>query len=374
VDLDYRAVSGGRLVYERFEDGRRLVEIVQDQPGRYVSVVVGRLEDVGEGRAAGAELRALSVDRMRQRAESDVQLAQKILDFFAEQFGPAPYRHVSLVFTEGEIPGGHSPPGMVVLSYRPPLVRGRLPDDPALIRDVPEFFLAHEIAHQWWGHGVAPQNYRERWVSEAFAQYAAALWVRHALGEDAFQRILRQFDRWARRLSDRGPIHLGYRLGHIRGDAQVFRAIVYDKGAYVLHMLRGVVGDESFREALSHLQRDHRFRKIGTRAVREALERASGLELGSYFDAWVLGTEIPELRVKRKTQRLESGRELEVEVRALGLPGPVPLEIRIRLPRGERRERVTLAPGGGRFRFTLEGQAEDVEVNADRGLLAEVRD
>jgi Peptidase family M1 domain len=374
VPEEYRAVSGGRLVSERVEGGRRLVEIVQDQPGRYVTAVVGRLEEVGAGRAAGAELRALSVSRMRQRAESDLQLAQKILDFFAEEFGPAPYSDLSLVFTEGEIPGGHSPPGMVVLSYRPPLVRGRLVDDPALIPDVPEFFLAHEIAHQWWGHGVAPQNYRERWVSEAFAQYAAALWVRHALGEEAFERILRQFDRWARRLSDRGPIHLGYRLGHIRGDSQVFRAVVYDKGAYVLHMLRGVVGDGTFRDALMRLQTDHRFQKIGTRTVREALERASGLELGSYFDAWVFGTEIPRLYVRRKTQRVESGRELEVEVRALGLPGPVPLEIRIRLPRGERREQVTLAPGGGRFRFTLEGQPEDVEVNADRGLLAEVRD
>jgi hypothetical protein len=375
VPEEHRAASGGRVVSERVEGGRRAVEIAQDQPGRYVTAAVGRLEEIGSASAGGAELRALSVSRMRRRAEGDLEVARSILSFFADEFGPAPYGHLDLVFTEGEVPGGHSPPGMVVLSYRPPLVRRGFVDDPALILDVPEFFLAHEIAHQWWGHGVAPQNYRERWVSEAFAQYAAALWVRHSLGEEAFQRILRQFDRWARRLSDRGPIHLGYRLGHIRGDAQVFRAVVYDKGAYVLHMLRGLMGEESFREALVGLQREHRFRKIGTRIVREALERASGLELGDYFDAWVYGTELPELRVRSETRRAEGGRELEVEVRAKGLPGAVPLEIRIRLRGGgERRERVTLNPGGGRFRFALEERPEGVAVNADRGLLAEVRD
>jgi aminopeptidase N len=140
-------------------------------------------------------------------------------------------------------------------------------------------------------------------------------------------------------------------------------------------MLRGLMGEESFREALVGLQREHRFRKIGTRIVREALERASGLELGDYFDAWVYGTELPELRVRSETRRAEGGRELEVEVRAKGLPGAVPLEIRIRLRGGgERRERVTLNPGGGRFRFALEERPEGVAVNADRGLLAEVRD
>ena len=92
---------------------------------------------------------------------------------------------------------------------------------------------------------MAPQNYRERWISEGSAHYAAALWVQKVRGEEAFQSVLRQFSRWALRHTALGPIHLGYRLGQLKGDAQIFRAVVYDKGAYVLHMLRALVGRDS---------------------------------------------------------------------------------------------------------------------------------
>ena len=79
-----------------------------------------------------------------------------------------------------------------MMAARPVFIRRALRDDPAGFDDVPDFFLAHELAHQWWGHGVAGENYRERWLSEGAAQYAAALWVRHDQGEDVFRGVLRQ--------------------------------------------------------------------------------------------------------------------------------------------------------------------------------------
>src|SRR5205085_1322282 len=160
-----------------------------------------------------------------------------MLSFYEELFGPAPYAVLNMAVIEGQTPGGHSPPGMVVLVRRPALLRRPLADDPAAFHSISGFFLAHELGHQWWGQGVAGENYRERWLSEGMAQYAAALWVRHRHGEDTFHDVLEKMGRWARRHSARGPIHLGQRLGHLDNDPQVFRAVAYDKGAYVLHML-----------------------------------------------------------------------------------------------------------------------------------------
>ena len=93
---------------------------------------------------------------------------------------------------------------------------------------------------------MAPANYRERWLSEAWAQYAAALWLRERLGERAFPAMMDRMARWAFRHDAAGPIHLGQRLGHLKQEPRDFRAVVYDKGAWVLHMLRGLVGDEAF--------------------------------------------------------------------------------------------------------------------------------
>jgi aminopeptidase N len=253
------------------------------------------------------------------------------------------------------------------------LLRGQLRDDPANFDDVPNFFLAHELAHQWWGHGVAGQNYHERWLSEAFAQYAAALRVQHSQGEEAFRRLLGRMAEWALRRNDEGPISLGYRLGHLKGDRQTFRAVVYNKGALVLHMLRGIVGEDAFRRALTALQAEYRFRKIGTDDLRAALENASGKSLSAYLDAWVSGTALPTLLVSRHNEPGGSLHRTRVEVKALDLPGPVPLELALAHKGGREIRRVMLDPAGGVWTLETPGPPGKLEVNGDRGLLARIR-
>ncbi len=96
----------------------------------------------------------------------------------------------------------------------------------------------------------------------------AALYARERRGDDAFRDILRQFRRWSIDQSDEGPIYLGYRLGHIKGESRVFRALVYNKGALVLHMLRRLVGDEAFFAGVRRYYKEHRFTKAGTDDLR----------------------------------------------------------------------------------------------------------
>jgi aminopeptidase N len=262
---------------------------------------------------------------------------------------------------------------MVILADVPQLLQKMLRDDPTDFSDFRGVFLAHEIAHQWWGHGVAPENYHERWLSEGAAQYAATLWARHAHGDDVFRKILERMSRWALREADEGPIHLGFRLGHVRGKREIYRAVVYDKGAYVLHMLRGVVGEEAFKKALTAFLQEHRYSKVGTDDLRESLEAASGLDLGPYLREWVYGTKVPVLRFSRKGLNGERGvHGVAVTVAAEGLPGPVPLEITVTTRGGRYAERVTLPPHGGVFEIETESDPRKVEINTDGGLLARV--
>jgi len=366
-------LSGGRRRVRPAGPGRRVVEFEMEQPGRYLTLAVGPFAAVGEVRARGVGIRGQAVPRLRGALRDDLETAREIVEYYVAEFGPPPYPELTLAGFEGEAPGGHSPPGMMLLAFRPPGLRPRrLRDDPALLPGEPDFFLAHELAHQWWGHGVAGQNYRERWISEAFAQYAATLWVREARGEEAFQRVLEHFDRWARRYSDDGPIHLGTRVGHIDGQPRAFRAVIYDKGAYVLHMLRRVVGVGAFRAALTNLQSRVRYGKIGSRDVQDALESASGLDLAPYFDSWVFGTALPELRYAWKGLRVEGRHRVELDVRTRHLPGPVPLDVLIRTETGNERRLVTLPAAGGVFTLELPARARRVELNTDGGLLARV--
>jgi len=371
VPLGHTVVTGGERVSARIEGQRSLIRYAQRLPGRYISVAVGRLSPMEERAEAQPVLRGFGVSRTRAEVRETLDRAREILSFFAAEFGPCPYPSLSLVLIEGLTPGGHSPPGMVVVSRRPPLMRMRLAEDPGNFSDVPGFFLAHELAHQWWGHGVAGKNYHDRWISEAFAQYAAALWVRNSRGEKPFRGILDRFARWALRDNDAGPISLGNRLGWVSEDPQAFRAVVYDKGAYVLHMLRGLVGEDAFRGGLRSLQQTHQFKKAGTADLRAALEAASGRDLGAYFREWVYGTTLPRLQVSHRPEP-EPGRQTLVDVKAEGLPGPVPLLISVRHEGGRTTRRVELPPEGGRFTVETPSRARGVEVNDDGGLLARI--
>jgi aminopeptidase N len=296
-----------------------------------------------------------------------------VLAFYAERFGPSPYPALGLVVAEGETPGGHSPPGLVYLQERPPVLRGRsLPDDPANFSDLPGFFLAHEAAHQWWGQGTAPANYRERWLSEAWAQYSAALWVRGRLGEGPFRSMMDRMARWAVRYDSSGPIHLGQRLGHLKEDPRVFRAVVYDKGAWVLHMLRGLVGDEAFFAGARIFLERFRYAKAGSEDLRATLEAASGRDLRPYFDAWIYDTGLPVLLYSSRTERSASGFRTTVDVRAQGLPGPLPLEIAAAGREGREALRVVIGPTGGSWTIDTAWEPRRVALNEDRGLLVRV--
>jgi hypothetical protein len=368
------AVTGGELVSSRTEGGRTRGEYRLDRPGKFITAVVGRLTDVGLRQEGEQAVRGYAGPRYRGETASQMQTLQEMMAFLARRFGPSPYPQVGLVVAEGETPAGHSPPGLLYLQVRPPVLRGRgLPEDPSNFSDLPGFFLAHEAAHQWWGQGTAPANYRERWLSEAWAQYSAALWVRERLGEGSFRSMMDRMARWAVRFDGAGPIHLGQRLGHLGGDARVMRAVVYDKGAWVLHMLRGLVGDEAFFGGARAFLQEFRYAKAGTEDLRAALEAASGRDLRPYFDAWIYDTGLPVLVFSHRTERSGSGLfRTTVDVRAQGLPGPLPLQVAASSGEAAEVLRVVIEPRGGSWTIDTAWEPKRVTLNDDRALLARI--
>jgi hypothetical protein len=372
VPAGYQAVTSGKRTAQRVEGKRSIVEYQEDVPSRYLSLIVGRLSEEAQSETDGLSLRGFGTDETRSEVADSLGRAGTILTYFESLFGRCPYPTLSLVLTEAVTPGGHSPPGMTILSRRSLRLPRMAAHDPADFSDFPDFFLAHELAHQWWGHGVAPANYRERWLSEAFAQYAAALWIRRSQGQRAFEDAMDRMAEWARRETRRGPINLGRRIGHVKGEPQVYRAVVYDKGACVLHMLRALVGEDHFFEGLRALQASHHLRRASTDDLRTALERVSGMDLRPYFAAWVEGTTIPEIEWSAHVEKGGGAARTTVSVVARNLPGPVPLELAFSHALGTKRETVQLPAGGGKWTVETPLAPERISVNDDRGLWAVV--
>jgi aminopeptidase N len=235
--------------------------------------------------------------------------------------------------------------------------------------EYPNFFIAHEMAHQWWGQAVGWKNYHEQWISEGFAQYFAALYGHKERGDGAFTDILKQMRSTAIQWSPQGPIYLGYRLGHIKGEGRVFRALVYNKGAMVLHMLRRLVGDEVFFRGLRGFYNEWRFRKAGTDDFRRSMERAAGRSLERFFEDWIFGDAIPSASFHYKVGR--DAVSLRFDQR--GTVMEFPLTVRLNYASGESEDIIVpLSERITERTVPLRDRLRSVDANPDHASLVKI--
>jgi hypothetical protein len=371
VQMDRENPGNSRHVY--LFDARR--------PARYLSFIVSRFvpadraevsfttpaagggpqaEDRIDGPEplSGIRLGVEANPRTTREGRQILGRATNIVKFYQSVIGDSPYPSFTIALVENLTPGGHSPPYFAQLNA--PLPNSPLVwrNDPAAFESYPEFFMAHEIAHQWWGHGVGWQNYHEQWLSESFAQYFAALYANENRGPEVFQGVLRRMRRWAMNETRQGPVYLGYRVGHIKNNGRAFRAIVYNKGAMVLHMLRQYLGDDVFFKGLQRFYLSSRFHKVGSEDFRLAMEQESGRKLDRFFERWIYGTSLPDITFSSRTEAAEGGQVAVLRFEQTGEIFALPAVVTLTFVDGKTRD--VLVP--------IDDRVTEMRVPVDRAL------
>ena len=206
-----------------------------------------------------------------------------MITFFAQKFGEYPF--VEDKYGMSEFPWGGAMEHATNTSYGYQLINGFHNYD---------YIIAHELSHQWWGDSVSPRTWADIWLNEGFATYSEALWAENLGGPASYRNYMNSF--WRASFS-----------GSVYNPADLFGSTVYYKGGWVQHMLRHVVGDTKFFNALRDWYANH-IDGVGDTALYQATQEARyGATLDFFFQEWVYGTGQPRYEYGWTTANLGNG-------------------------------------------------------------------
>ena len=246
-------------------------------PSYLYGFAAGRYNEAS-AKAYGFTMRFLSTDRSPQQLREVFRDSADMLQFFSARAGVRMQETYTQVLVTRTV--GQEMAGLSLLSEAYGLQLLEDPTDGAL--------MAHEAAHQWWGNLLTARDWREFWLNEGFATFMAAAYLEHRHGTDAY---VKQVDAWRRcveRLRTEGkdkPLVFPDWNSPTSDD----RAVVYQKGAYVLHLLRQDLGDKKFWSGIREYTRRHAGQSVATQDFQIAMEKAAGRSLAEFFSASVFG-------------------------------------------------------------------------------------
>lgn len=247
---------------------------------------------------------------------------------YTKTFGRIAAKNVAIT-QQAQWSFGQSWPSLIFLPYLAFLDAG-IRHELGLVKanDFVDLVGFHEMAHQWWGHAVGWETYHDAWLSEGFAEFSAALTLQNTGGIGAYRRfwgrareaILRK--RGGSAPVEAGPLTLGFRLATSRSP-EAYQALVYEKGAFVLHMLRMMMQEPNAKEpdaAFEALMKDFvasytgknpstaDFKAVVERHMQGSMNATGDGKIDWFFDQWVYGTEVPVLSSKLDVKEVAKGR------------------------------------------------------------------
>lgn len=287
-------------------------------------------------------------------AKADWRRTGEMISFFEKKFGPYPFDSYGMV----EVPMRGAMEHQTLTSFSTYLITGS---------GEYENIVAHELGHQWWGDWVTPADWRDIWLNEGFASYCEALWQEHLHGAQGLRTTMENFAAEYFLEADQLGMFSLYDPTYLWG------ATVYEKGAWILHMLRFLVGDSCFFNALQTYGNHFGEKNATTADFARVVSESYGQDLDWFFQQWVYRPDIPEWRATWQCETTGPRRyELRLNIEQRGRNGlllKAPLEVEIRLLNRALRDTVWVERASETFVYQIEEPAVTVEVDPDDWLL-----
>ena len=374
----YQVVANGLLKEESdVSEGWRLTHWKQSVPiASWLNAVgVAQFTSRTFGEVDGIALQTwvFPQDRERGIATFEVPVRQAI-EFFNSHIGPYTYEKLANVQAAG-MGGG--------MEHASAIFYGQtsITDRPAT------GLVAHEIAHQWFGNAVTESDWDDAWLSEGFATYFTHLTREHYSGRDSFiSGLIRDKDRIAQ-MEERLP---GQAVVHDNLDdmGRVLSGIQYQKGGWVLHMLRGQIGTDNFWAGIRDYYATYKDSNASSADLQRVMEEASGQELSWFFEQWLHRAPTPVVEGSWSYDASSQSVVVELTQTQATEPYTLPFELEIagdwgadepEDPRDRRRgdvepplERIEMTGATQRFEIPVKGRPDSVVLDPNTWILMHV--
>ncbi len=353
--------TGVRLGPERTENGRRQATFVTERPTILPSFAVGPYTRAAEGIV---ELFSPSAGGLPEAAAGLLEIGRDSVALYGALFGRYPFTRLGMAAIDASAGAGIGPQANILL---PDVFWQLPPGEPefaAVVREV----TSHEIGHQYFFNLLGVVDNGEAWMSEAFAEYAATRMSEQATGtRDHARRNFWAYVHGVAPGEDR-PLWGDGVSAHPR-----YFELVYQKGSAALHALRFRVGSDRWDGAFRGWINRFAGQLVITEEFEAYLIEALGQDLTGFFDQYIYGAGVVDLRVRTtrgRTERAPVTVQIAQQPGRFGpFSGPVPL--RLHDADGETRD-VLVDLGGGDFEIDLQG-AQWIEVDPDLTFFRRVR-
>lgn len=353
----YQVVANGSLE-EQIDtgDGRRMTHWKQNVPIAtwLYNIGVSQFAARTSGTVAGVPLQTWVYPQDRDAGIATFEgPARKAMDFYSSHIGPYPYEKLANVQSAGN--GGGMEHASAIF-YGESTVNGR-----------PAFGLvAHEIAHQWFGDSVTEKDWDDVWLSEGFATYFARLASEHYDGRDAFIAGLKQARTGIFATEKRLP---GVAVVQDKPWKGIPNGVVYQKGGWTLHMLRGQTGTEKFWAGIREYYRRYRDGNASTEDFRKVMEEASGSDLRWFFEQWLYRAGSPVVVGGWKYNAGAKRVEIELTQTQPGEAYRLPMEVAV----AGKLARVEMTQKQQRFEIPAEQAPAAVELDPNTWILMDAK-
>jgi len=294
----YKVVSNGLLLEESdLGNNKRLTHWKQSVPVSSWLFVLGVAEFAVQyvDQFEGKSIQTWVYSKNREAGFYDfAEPTKQVLEFYTKYVGPFAYEKLANIQTPS-VNGGMETSSAIF--YGEDLVNGKRDER---TRNV----VIHEIAHQWFGNAVTETTWDDAWLSEGFATYFTLLFIEHAYGKDEFQKGLQKAKKTILDISPKWP-NYSIVADRTAEKEPVTNNLTYQKGAWILHMLRVLIGDAAFQKGIQSYYKKYYNANTTTDLFRIEMEKASGKKLEQFFKQWLFQPANPVIQTEWKYNAIQ---------------------------------------------------------------------